>query len=117
MNKASLDWEADVDEFEITGLTPLYENLVVRPPRVAQSPAQLECRLAEILPLGDYHFVIGEVVAFHRRKDLCANRSYVDQNVLDAIGRLAGSSYCYTSHRFTLQRNADSPELKTRSDR
>lgn len=111
MNKASLDWKAEIDEFEIAGLTPLFDNLVVKPPRVAESPAQLECRLVKILPLGDYNFVIGEVVAFHRRGDLCANRAYVDQDRLEAVGRMAGSSYCCTVDRFTIQRNADSPEM------
>lgn len=110
MNEASLDWDADIDEFEITGLTPLFSNLVVKPPRVAESPAHLECRLFKILPMGDYHLVIGEVVAFHRRKDVAANKPYVDQRLLDAVGRMAGSSYCSTTDLFSMRRNADSPE-------
>lgn len=111
MNKASLDWETEVDEFKVSGLTPLFDNLAVRPPRVAESPAQLECRLTKTMPIGDYTFVVGEVLAFHRREDLCANLSYVDQERLEAVGRMAGSSYCTTAQRFTIQRNADSPEL------
>jgi flavin reductase (DIM6/NTAB) family NADH-FMN oxidoreductase RutF len=111
MNKASLDWEAEVDEFTVSGLTPIFDNLAVKPARVAESPAQLECRLVKAIPMGDYTFVVGEVLAFHRREDLCANRSYVDQQRLEAVGRMAGSNYCTTAELFSIQRNADSPEL------
>lgn len=109
MNKTSLDWEANVDEFKVSGLTPLFSTLFVKPPRVVESPAQLECRLVKILPIGDYHLIIGEVVAFHRNKKISANKRYVDQRLLNAIGRMAGASYCCTSNLFSIERKADSP--------
>ena len=116
MNMASLDWDADVDEFEISGLTPLFDTLAVKAPRVAESPAQLECRLAQTMPVGDYTFVIGEVLAIHRRHDVCENRSHVNQDRLEAVGRMAGSTYCTTTDHFSIQRNADSPELAAKQN-
>ena len=63
----------EVDEFQLAGLTPLASE-VVRPPRVAESPAQMECRLLQVIYTGDMPssgvIVLGEVVRFHVRKDL-----------------------------------------------
>src|SRR5690606_10275300 len=70
MNVASLDWDADVDEFNECGLTPRYDNLAVKPPRVAESPGQFECRLVSCTELGTWTLVLGEVIAFHCAHEL-----------------------------------------------
>src|SRR5690606_29800407 len=49
---ASTEYARGVDEFVKSGLTPLKSDLV-QPPRVAESPVQLECRVREIIDLGD----------------------------------------------------------------
>ena len=111
-NTASLDWTPDVDEFDASRLTPIYENLIVKAPRVAESPVHLECRLTRLIDFGDYTFVVGEVVAFHYRNDVCDDRLYIDHDRLAAVGRLAGFNYCSTADRFALQRSADSPDRR-----
>ena len=90
---ASGDWPQDVDEFGLTGLTPVPSDLV-RAPRVGESPVQLECRLHREIELGNVSLVIGEVVRAHVRDDvLTAGR--VDPEKLRPVGRLSGDGYAY----------------------
>jgi flavin reductase (DIM6/NTAB) family NADH-FMN oxidoreductase RutF len=49
--------------------------------------------------------VVGEVMAIHIRED-ALHETRVDPGVLDAVGRLAGSSYVTTRDRFELSRPA-----------
>ena len=48
MNLTSAQVPPEVDEFDLAGLTPLPSELV-KPPRVAESPVQMECRLRQII--------------------------------------------------------------------
>jgi flavin reductase (DIM6/NTAB) family NADH-FMN oxidoreductase RutF len=96
----------EVDEFELSGLTPLKSELV-RPPRVAESHVQMECRLEQIVhvstePLGG-SLVLGEVLRFHIRESLLDNFK-IDPDQLQAIGRMAGASYVRTKDRFEMER-------------
>ena len=61
VNATSTAFASGVSEFSEVGLTPEPSRLVA-PPRVAESPAALECRLHEALELGDSTVVIGRVV-------------------------------------------------------
>ena len=105
-NAASSEVGPDVDEFELTALTPL-ESEVVRPPRVAESPAQMECRLIQVIYTGDKPasgvVVLGEVVRFHVREDLVEDFR-VDPAGLDAVGRMAGNAWVRTRDRIELIR-------------
>lgn len=96
----------DVDEFTLAGLTPLASE-VVRPPRVAESPAQMECKLIQVIytsrkPSGGV-IVLGEIVRFHVRADLVDNFR-VDPAGLDAVGRMAGNTWVRTRDRIELVR-------------
>ena len=72
-NATAAEVPPEVDEFELAGLTPV-PSMVVRPPRVAQSPAQMECKLLQVIYTshkpGGGVIVLGEVVRFHGRADL-----------------------------------------------
>ena len=61
VNATGTDFPAGVSEFSEVGLTP-EPSAVVAPPRVAESPVALECRLHQALELGDSTVVIGRVV-------------------------------------------------------
>ena len=68
MNICAGEYPAEVDEFEVSGLTAVASD-VVKPPRVLESPVSMECRLIEVvavsrLPRGA-SLVLGEVVRFH----------------------------------------------------
>lgn len=106
MNATSAEVGPEVDEFVLSGLTPLASELV-RPPRVAESPIQMECRLrqvVEVSPLpGGGNLVLGEVLLFHIREDLLEDGK-IDPDKLRAIGRMGGPTYVRTRDRFEMQR-------------
>ncbi len=106
MNQTAAEVGPEVDEFELAQLTPL-ASVHIRAPRVAESPAQMECRLREVITISDQpgggSIVIGEVVLFHLREDLVVNYR-VDADKLRAIGRMGGPTYCRTQDRFDLER-------------
>lgn len=96
----------EIDEFSLAGLTPI-PGEVVRAPRVAESPAQMECKLLEVVftrqAPGGGVIVLGEVVRFHVRADLEDNFR-IDPARLDAVGRMAGNTWAHTRDRFELER-------------
>jgi len=87
-NATAADVDPSVDEFELAGLKTLASE-VVRPPRVAGSPAQMECKLTQAIYVGREPgsgvIVLGEVVRFHVRRDLVEDFR-VDPGGLDAVG-------------------------------
>jgi len=106
MNQTATEVAPEVDEFALSGLTPLASE-VVRPPRVAESPVQMECRLREAITIseqpGGATIVIGEVLRFHVREGLADNYR-IDPDKLRAIGRMGGPTYSRTTDRFDLER-------------
>jgi flavin reductase (DIM6/NTAB) family NADH-FMN oxidoreductase RutF len=105
-NASSAEVPPEVDEFTLSGLTPV-PSVVVRPPRVAESPAQMECKLLQVIYTGHAPasgvIVLGEVVRFHLREELVENFR-VDPAGLDAVGRMAGNTWVSTRERFELIR-------------
>ena len=106
MNACSAELPAEVDEFLVSGLTPVASD-VVRPPRVGESHVQMECRLQQVIhvstePLGG-SLVLGEVLRFHVSASLLDNFR-IDPDKLQAIGRMAGSTYARTRDRFDMER-------------
>jgi flavin reductase (DIM6/NTAB) family NADH-FMN oxidoreductase RutF len=82
MNTSSAMVAADVDEFELAGLTP-GESRVVSVPHVAEAPVSFECRLADVVRLRtaagedvDTWLVLGEVVGVHIDSALVADGIY-----------------------------------------
>jgi flavin reductase (DIM6/NTAB) family NADH-FMN oxidoreductase RutF len=106
MNQAAGDYPSDVDEFAEAGLTPVASDLV-RPPRVAESPIQLECRLMQILQFGalpaTHNFIIGEVLRVHVQDDLIVD-GVVKSDRVKAVGRLGEEIYCRTQDIFEMKR-------------
>ena len=105
-NRTAAEVAPEVDEFELSGLTPKASELV-RPARVAESPAQMECKLLQVIYTsrqpGGGVIVLGEIVRFHIRKDLVDNFR-VDPEGLDAVGRMAGNTWARTRERIELTR-------------
>lgn len=105
-NLTAAEVPPEVNEFTLAGLTPMASE-VVRPPRVAESPAQMECKLLQVIytsriPSGGV-IVLGEIVRFHFRSDLVDNFR-VDPAGLDAVGRMAGNTWVRTRDRIELVR-------------
>jgi flavin reductase (DIM6/NTAB) family NADH-FMN oxidoreductase RutF len=106
MNLCSGEYPADVDEFLISGLTAIPSDLV-KPPRVAESKVQMECRLLQVVhvspkPLGG-SIVLGEVLRFHVA-DGIIDEFRIDPDALRPIGRMGGPTYVRTADRFDLAR-------------
>ena len=99
---ASGEWAADVDEFALTGLTPVASEKV-KAPRVGESPVSLECRLERIVDVGDTDFIIGEVVWAHVRDDVLRD-GRVDPLLLKPVGRLGGDMYTVVREVFSKPR-------------
>jgi flavin reductase (DIM6/NTAB) family NADH-FMN oxidoreductase RutF len=108
MNLCAGEYPPDVDEFEVSGLTPIPSD-VVKPPRVAESHINMECRLLYVIEMSGLvsggNLVLGEVVRFHV-DDAYVNNFRIDQDKLHAIGRMAGNSYTRTQDRFDMIRPA-----------
>ncbi|HXF49465.1 MAG TPA: flavin reductase family protein [Verrucomicrobiae bacterium] len=106
MNIASGDYPPEVDEFKMAGLTPMPSTLIT-PPRVAESPISMECRLVEMSKVGESpyasYLTLGEVLLFHIQDELWADGE-VDVRKLLAIGRMSGPRYTKTRDIFEMPR-------------
>lgn len=103
MNETSADFEPEVDEFEACALTAAPSKLISAP-RIHESPANLECRLLQTVPLdGKGALIVGEMVYAHVRDEI-VDGFKVDQTKLDAIGRMGGPLYAYTRDLFAKER-------------
>ncbi|MGH8003740.1 MAG: flavin reductase family protein [Limisphaerales bacterium] len=106
MNLTSTEFPPEVSEFAESGLTPV-PSQKVKPPRVKESPVNMECKLIQMVPIGSEPLggtvVIGEIVLLHVADELFDNFR-VDLKKLKPIGRLAGSSYCRVTDIFDLIR-------------
>ena len=106
MNVTSAEYPEYTNEFAISGLTQV-DSQIVRPPRLAESPVNMECKLERIVELGserDPHgLVIGEVVLVHIDDEVISGH-HIDHQKLDPVGRLAGDMYCHTTSTFDLIR-------------
>jgi flavin reductase (DIM6/NTAB) family NADH-FMN oxidoreductase RutF len=105
-NATAAEVPPDVDEFVLSGLTPRASE-VVRPARVAESPAQMECKLLQVIYTsrqpGAGVIVLGEIVRFHVLESL-VDDFRVDPDGLDAVGRMAGNTWVRTRDRIELVR-------------
>jgi flavin reductase (DIM6/NTAB) family NADH-FMN oxidoreductase RutF len=96
MAVASVDFPSDVSEFDKTGFTPVASD-IVKPFRVGESPASMECIVKEIIPLGDKggagHLIICEVVRMHVARHVLGERDRIDPDKMDLMGRMGRAYY------------------------
>lgn len=98
MNLTAGEYEAEIDEFDVTGLASV-PGQVVAAPLVVASPANLECRVLQAVELGDpptNTVVFGSIEQIHVREDIL-DGTRVDPLRLKAVGRMAGSGYTRTA--------------------
>lgn len=105
-NATAAEVAPEVDEFKLAGLTAVASE-AVGAPRVAESPAQMECKLLQVIytsqAAGSGVIVLGEVVRFHVREGLVEDFR-VDPAGLDAVGRMAGNTWVRTRDRIEIIR-------------
>lgn len=104
MNVCSTNFPTGVNELEKAGFS-VVSSRKVSPPRIAESPAQFECRVINIIDIGArHHMVLGEVVWFHFHEDVVDERQRVSFEKLDPVGRLSGPMYARLTDTFKLVR-------------
>jgi flavin reductase (DIM6/NTAB) family NADH-FMN oxidoreductase RutF len=100
MNLASCEYPAGVDEFAKAGFTPLKSDLV-KPFRVAESPAQLECKVLQVIETGQEggagNLIICEMLAMHIHDDVLDETGTIDPHKIDLVARMGGDYYCRAS--------------------
>ena len=76
--------------------------------RVAESPVHLECRVRQIVPIGDgplaANLVIGEVLLIHIADSVLDDRGGIDPRKLRTIARLGADYYCRSTDLFEMER-------------
>ena len=96
MAVASVDFPTGVSEFEKTGLTPVQSDLV-KPFRVAESYSHMECKVKDIITLGEGggagHLIICEVVRMHVSKHVLDDRHRIIPDKMDLMGRMGRAYY------------------------
>lgn len=94
---ASTEYERGVNEFVKSGLTPIASQKV-KPPRVMESPVSFECKVNQIIQLGDQggagNLVICEVLLAHFKEEILDEEGKIDPQKLDAVARMGGDYYC-----------------------
>jgi flavin reductase (DIM6/NTAB) family NADH-FMN oxidoreductase RutF len=100
MSLSSTEYDTGVDEFVKAGLTPIKSDLVA-PFRVKESPVQFECKVMEIIALGDQggagNLIMCEVIRMHVNEDVLNEDGITDSTKLDLVARMGGDWYCRAS--------------------
>lgn len=106
MNTTAAEYPEDVNEFDIANLTQIDSDLV-KPPRLSESPVNMECKLERIITLGtETHpqgLVIGEIIQLHIDDEIISGHR-INHEKLKPVGRLAGNMYTHTYDVFELMR-------------
>lgn len=94
---ASTEYDEGVDEFSKAGFTAVTSDLVA-PMRVKESPVQFECKVNEVIELGDAggagNLVICEVLKMHIDQAILDENKAIDQRTIDLVARMGGNFYC-----------------------
>jgi flavin reductase (DIM6/NTAB) family NADH-FMN oxidoreductase RutF len=97
MSLSSSPYDPLTDEFLKSGLTPIPSE-TIRPFRVKESPVQFECKVNEVIELGDQggagNLVICEVLRMHIDTEILDDALQIDQKKIDLVARMGGNWYC-----------------------
>ena len=100
MSLSSSPYAPNVDEFVKAGFTALDSHLV-KPKRVAESPVQFECKVNEVIELGENggagNLIICEVVKFHIDEKIMDANGLIDQHKINLVSRMGGNWYCHAN--------------------
>lgn len=103
MEVCAIKFGPEVDELSEAGLatTP---GQMVRSPRILAAPAALECRRHTTLQVGPAReIILGEVLGVYVRSDAVdPSNLHIDQQLMDAVGRMGGHTYARTRDQFDI---------------
>lgn len=93
---SSTEYPDGVNEFLKSGLTMLPSDMI-KPYRVAESPVQMECKVNQIIALGNQggagNLIICEVLKIHIHENILDDNNMIDQSKIDLVSRLGGNWY------------------------
>lgn len=96
MNITTGEYEPEINEIEKAGLQTLPSEQV-RPPRIADTPVQLEGRVRQILPLGENpgagQLILVDIVRLHLDETILDEKGYPDPRKMEVIARLGAFWY------------------------
>lgn len=99
-NLASCEYPKNVNEFVKSGFTPVASDMV-KPFRVKESPAQLECKVLQVIETGQEggagNLVICEVVCMHLDDNVLDAEGRINPHKIDLVARMGGDYYCRAS--------------------
>jgi flavin reductase (DIM6/NTAB) family NADH-FMN oxidoreductase RutF len=120
MALASIEYPSNISEFEKAGFTPIASE-TVKPFRVAESPAQYECKVKDIIPLGTEggagNLFICEVQLLHIHKAVLNQQGKIDVNKIDLCGRMGANNYVRASGNAVFELNQPVNKLGIGFDR
>lgn len=97
MSLASSPYPSSTDEFIKSGLTPL-DSECIKPYRIKESPVQFECKVNQVIELGDQggagNLIICEVLRIHIDEEILDDNQMIDQHKIDLVSRMGGNWYC-----------------------
>lgn len=97
---SSTEYATGINEFVKAGFTPLKSDLV-QPFRVKESPVQLECKVQEIISLGEQggagNLVVCEILKIHISESILNSNQQIDPHKIDLVGRMGANWYCRAS--------------------
>jgi len=100
MSLSSSPYASDVDEFVKAGFTPIASE-TIRPMRVLESPVQFECKVTQVIELGDQggagNLVICEVTKIHIHEEILDENGMIDQKKIGLVARMGGNWYCHAN--------------------
>jgi len=96
MSLASTAYPKGVNEFVKAGLTEVPSE-TIKPPRVAESPVQMECKVIEVKALGDQggagNLVICEIIRIHISESILGEDNVIDPIKMDQVARMGANWY------------------------
>ena len=109
MNATAQAVAADIDEFELVGLTPI-ASAKIKPMRVKESPITFECEMVHHYFLEDHKnggacIIIGKIVMMHIDESVLLDNYKINMETYKPIARLAGSNYSKIGELFSIKRN------------
>ena len=104
----STDFKNEIDEFAKSGLSPIPSKKIT-PPIVLESKINLECKLNQIVQIGEDDagsgfIVIGTIILFHI-DDHVYDKGRIILDKLEPLGRVAGNGYVRSNNAFDIIRN------------
>ena len=108
MNISSTDYRKGINEFEKAGVTAIASE-TVKPFRVKESPVQFECKVKDIIALGNEggagNLFICEIQKVHIDEAILDENQQIDPHKIDLVGRMGGNYYVRASGKAVFEIN------------